>query len=477
MKGFRRTKIVATLGPSSEDRTVVEQLLQTGVDVFRFNLSHPVDNLNDRVEVIRQLARKLNKPVAVMADLQGPKLRIGKLPNGEIDLHSGEKVILSCDDSSALSTDFPIIPVQYLQLYKEVNEGDQLLLDDGLIQLTIQHIESKQIHCVVDEGGVLRQFKGLNRLGGGLMSNHTLTDKDREDIQRAVLANVDYLALSFVRHANEIKSVRHQLQQLDKPVPRIIAKIECMSAINNLVDIIDASDVVMVARGDLGVEAGPAEVPRLQKSIIQQARQHNKLVITATQMMESMTQAPLPTRAEVSDVANAVLDGSDAVMLSAETASGKYPVKTVNMMVKICQTAEAHSSLHIKPTIESCPVHNQDQAIALGCMYTANHFPVEAIVCLTESGNTAISLSRYFSKVPIFAISDNEKTVAHLALAGNILPLFHDYRDLDTERLIPTLLNMLRQSFNLPQKGYILLTRGQCIGKAGGTDTLQILSL
>lgn len=475
MNGIRRTKIVATLGPASDDMATIEQLLRTGVDMFRFNLSHPVEQLSDRVEAIKKLAGQMNKPVAVMADLQGPKIRIGSLANGQIDLQTGQKVMLQCGQPTA--SPYPIIPVKYDALYKEVKIEDKLLLDDGLIQLTVLNIDNKQIHCVVDEGGTLRQFKGLNRLGGGLMANHTLTDKDREDINRAVLAKVDYLALSFVRNADEITALRRLLQELGNTIPRIIAKIECISAITNLTDIIDVSDVVMVARGDLGVETGPAEVPRLQKEIIQQARLRNKLVITATQMMESMTNAPLPTRAEVSDVANAVLDGTDAVMLSAETASGRYPVKTVHMMVKICQTAESNSSLPINTVTATCPVQRQDQAIALACMHTANHFPVEAILCMTESGNTAISLSRYFSKVPIFAVSDNQQTVAHLALASNVQPVFYDYRNIERETLIPTLLQMLRQSFDLPRSGYMLLTRGQTIGKAGGTDTLQILSL
>lgn len=477
MNGLRRTKIVATLGPASEDETTIEQLLRTGVDVFRFNLSHPVDHLSDRVAAIKKMAGQLGKAVAVMADLQGPKIRVGALPNGGLDLYDGLEVELICSSNTAPASSHPIIPVQYADLYEEVNVGDQLLLDDGLIQITVLSIDNDRIHCRVDEGGTLRQFKGLNRLGGGLMANHTFTDKDKQDIRRAVLAKVDYLALSFVQQADEITAVRKQLQASDGVVPRLIAKIECMNAIGNVIDIIDASDVVMVARGDLGVETGPAEVPRLQKEIIQLARQRNRLVITATQMMESMTNAPLPTRAEVSDVANAVLDGTDAVMLSAETASGRYPVKTVNMMVKICMTAESNSSLPIQTVVNHCPVKSQDQAIALACMHTANNFPVEAILCMTESGNTAISLSRYFSKVPIFAISDNQQTVAHLALAGNVLPIFYDYRLLESDELMPTLLQTLRQLYKLPQTGYILLTRGQTIGKAGGTDMLQIVSL
>ncbi|WP_367608434.1 pyruvate kinase [Legionella sp. W05-934-2] len=477
MNGLRRTKIVATLGPASDNQETIEQLLRTGVNVFRFNLSHPVENLAERVAAIRQLASQLKIPVAIMADIQGPKIRIGALANGEITLHSGQTIRLQCGATPTASQSHPIIPVQYANLYKEVKKDDKLLLDDGLIQLSVNAMTDNQIDCVVDEGGTLKQFKGLNRLGGGLMSDHTMTEKDQHDIKRAVLAKVDFLALSFVRKAEEIIAIRQQLSQSNQSVPRLIAKIECMSAIDNLVDIIDAADAVMVARGDLGVEAGPAEVPRLQKRIIQLARQRNKLVITATQMMESMIHAPLPTRAEVSDVANAVLDGTDAVMLSAETASGKYPIKTVHMMVKICQTAETNSSLPIQVEIEPSTVQSQDQAIALGCMHTANHFPVEAILCLTESGNTAISLSRYFSKVPIFAISDNQESVAHLALAGNVLPIFYDYRDLKNDALLPTLIQTLRTSYDLPKTGYLLVTRGKAIGKAGGTDMMQIVSL
>ncbi|STX27666.1 pyruvate kinase II [Legionella beliardensis] len=471
----RRTKIVATLGPACSQADTLRAILAAGVDVLRVNFSHADQSVLTTITTARAIAYELNRPLAVMADLQGPKLRVGKFHSNQINLVPNQQFILDCATKELGDDTF--VGVSYSALCHEVAPGDTLLLNDGLIELKVTSVEAPRIFCKVIEGGILKNNKGLNRKGGGLAAR-ALTDKDREDIHTAVEMAVDYLTLSFVQDESDIAEARQILDKLNAPNIPIIAKIERTEALHNLAEIINASDAVMVARGDLGVEIGEAEVPAIQKKIIEQARRLDKVVITATQMMESMIYQPQPTRAEVSDVANAILDGTDAVMLSAETATGQYPVKVVEMVNKICLSAEKHAAfLYTKPEKDTGHYDRADQAIAMATMYTANHFPIEAIVALTESGASAVWMSRHQSKVPIYAISANPRTVNKLSLVNNIFPILYDFHPLSLDIIKKTVVNHLIKLKLLKVNSFVLLTRGQVIGEAGGTNCMEIIQV
>lgn len=472
---LRQTKIVATLGPASSDPDTLRAMLIAGVDVVRINFSHANTSAIQLIASVRQIADELNKPLAVMADLQGPKIRIGRFKEQAITLHDGQKFTLDCAQPEQPG-DAQGVSVAYPNLASELNPGDHLLINDGLIELSVTQISGSKIHCLVLEGGLLTDRKGLNRKGGGLAAR-TLTEKDRLDLATAVTANVDYISLSFVKDAEDIRHARTLLAQLGAPKIPIIAKIERTEALTNLTEIIQASDAIMVARGDLGVEVGAAEVPAIQKHIIGQARRLDKVVITATQMMESMIHNPQPTRAEVSDVANAILDGTDAVMLSAETASGQFPVKVVSMVNKICLSAEKHAGFYYDNALESCHYQRADQAIAMATMHAANHFPIQAIITLTESGDTAVWISRQHSTVPIIAVSANKRTIGRLSLVHNVFPIFMGYHQFSDSSLNQDVLTQLISSGHLQQPGYVLLTRGRTIGTPSGTNSMEIIKL
>ncbi|MFC3908390.1 pyruvate kinase [Legionella dresdenensis] len=471
---LRRTKIIATLGPACSSLETLRAMLVAGVDVLRVNFSHADDSILATVAAVRQIARELNHPLAIMADLQGPKLRIGTFKNDQITLINGRQFILDC--SRQTPGDENAVGVAYQTLCYEVNPDDTLLLDDGLIELKVTEVKPPLVICKVIEGGLLKNKKGLNRLGGGLAAG-ALTDKDRIDLAKAVSMASDYLTLSFVKDADDIAEARRLLASAGAPELPVIAKIERTEAIHNLTEIIHAADGVMVARGDLAVEIGAAEVPAIQKRIIEQARRMDKIVITATQMMESMIQQPQPTRAEVSDVANAILDGSDAVMLSAETASGNYPVKVITMVDKICLSAEKHAAFSYYRDEDSCHYRRADQAIAMAAMYSANHFPIKAIIALTESGASALWMSRHHSNVPIFAITADERTINKLSLVNNVFPLFFNYHGMTATQAKQQILTHLTQ-FNLLQpNSFVLLSYGQEIGKSGGTNCMEIIKV
>lgn len=473
---LRRTKIVATLGPVSKELTVLTALLQAGVDVVRINFSHTDASAIQLIKEVRAIAAEINHPVAVMADLQGPKIRIGHFKNKSILLIDGQDFTLDCNNDKLLGTEEEVA-VLYPNLAKELAVGDYLLINDGLIELEVQQIRGSKIQCLVIEGGPLSDRKGLNRKGGGLAAR-TLTEKDINDLKTAVLAEVDYISLSFVKDAEDIRHARELIKDFGGKTTPIIAKIERSEALGNLTEIIKEADAIMVARGDLGVEVGAAEVPAIQKHIIEQTRHLDKIVITATQMMESMISNPQPTRAEVSDVANAILDGTDAVMLSAETASGHYPIKVINMVNKTCISAEKHASLFYRTEkVEDCHHQRADQAIALATMHAANHFPIQAIITLTESGDTALWVSRQHSVVPIFAVSANKRTIGRLCLVNNVFPIYLDYHQFTPEELNEQVLHELVKANYLSPQGYVLLTRGKYIGRAGGTNSLEIISL
>ncbi|CZG69784.1 pyruvate kinase [Legionella pneumophila] len=470
---LRRTKIVATLGPASKEPEILRSMLAAGVNVVRINFSHADSSALQLIALVRKIADELNHPVAVMADLQGPKIRVGRFQNKSITLIDGQNFTLDCMAPDTLG-DINGVSVAYPNLASELSIGDHLLINDGLIELEVIEISGSKIHCKVVEGGILTDLKGLNRKGGGLAAR-TLTEKDRNDLRTAIEAEVDYISLSFVKDAEDIRQARALMKDYGAKITPIIAKIERMEALDHLTDIIREADAIMVARGDLGVEVGAAEVPAIQKHIIEQTRLLDKVVITATQMMESMISNPQPTRAEVSDVANAILDGTDAVMLSAETASGLFPVKVITMVNKICLSAEKHASFFYHSDPETCHYQRADQAIAMATMHTANHFPIQAIITLTESGDTALWVSRHHSTVPIFAISANKRTIGRLSLVNNVFPIYIDFHQFNPEGLNQQILHELIKSGHLEKRGYVLLTRGTQIGMPGGTNCMEII--
>lgn len=471
---LRRTKIVATLGPASSNPTTLRALLEAGVNVVRINFSHADESAIELIAQVRHIADELGHPIAVMADLQGPKIRIGRFKDKSITLVDGQSFTLDCYADGVLGTQEEV-SVAYSNLAQELSVGDFLLLNDGLIELEVTAINNSKIHCTVIEGGILTDLKGLNRKGGGLAAR-ALTDKDVRDLGTAIQAQVDYISLSFVKDAEDIRHARKLLSELGAQKTPIIAKIERTEALDHLTEIILEADAIMVARGDLGVEVGAAEVPAIQKHIIEQTRLLDKVVITATQMMESMISSPQPTRAEVSDVANAILDGTDAVMLSAETASGLYPVKVVSMVNKICLSAEKHASFYYPRDSETCHFQRADQAIAMATMHAANHFPIKAIITLTESGDTAQWISRQYSTVPVFAVSANKRTIGRLSLVNNVFPIYMDYRPFNSQSINQEVLNELKR-LNYIDKGYVLLTRGRNIGTPGGTTCMEIIAI
>lgn len=471
---LRQTKIVATLGPSSSDPAIIRTMLTAGVDVIRINFSHADASALQLITLVRQISEELNHPLAIMADLQGPKIRIGRFKNKSITLIEGQHFTLDCHAPDLLG-DNNEVSIAYPNLSRELTPGDHLLLNDGLVELEVITISDSKIHCRVIEGGILSDRKGLNRKGGGLAAR-TMTEKDKRDLQTAIKAEVDYISLSFVKDAEDIRHTRALMNEFGKKIP-IIAKIERTEALEALTEIIQEADAIMVARGDLGVEVGAAEVPAIQKHIIGEARRLDKVVITATQMMESMINNPQPTRAEVSDVANAILDGTDAVMLSAETASGQFPVKVISMVNKICLSAEKHASFYYLSDGEACHYQRADQAIAMATMHAANHFPIQAIITLTESGDTALWISRQQSTVPIIAVSANKRTIGRLCLAHNVFPVFMNYHHFPSEILNNQVLDELTKFGHLEKKGFVLLTRGRIIGTAGGTNSMEIIQL
>ena len=439
----RATKIVATIGPASSTKDVLARVIAAGVDCVRLNFSHgaAADHIA-RAAIVREVAREQGREVAIMADLQGPKIRVGKFKDGKVTLVPGQEFIL---DAECELGDETRAGLDYKELPRDVGPGAILLLDDGLIRLGVIRVEGPRIHTKVVLGGVLSNNKGINRMGGGL-SAPALTAKDMDDIKTAVQISADYLAVSFPKSREDMYMAR-QLLRAAGGHSQLIAKIERAEAITALPEIIGASDGIMVARGDLAVEVGNATVPGLQKRMIRLAREQNKLTITATQMMESMIVNPVPTRAEVSDVANAVLDGTDAVMLSAETASGKYPVETVETMAQVCVEAEKSDTVALDRDFLDRTFTRIDQSVAMATLFTAYHLKAKAIVSLTQSGSTALWMSRLNSGCPIYALTPEVASVRKMALYRNVRPLFlEQHGDRDTVlRLAEELLVSHRQ--------------------------------
>ena len=470
----RNTKIVATLGPASSDPAVLERLIRAGVDVVRLNFSHgKAQDHIDRATLVREVAARVGKPVAIMADLQGPKIRVGKFAEGKVMLENGAKFVL--DAARTELGDLGGVGLDYKELPRDVRPGDTLLLNDGLIVLVVELVKGDKVHTIVKIGGELSNNKGINKQGGGLTAP-ALTSKDMEDIKTAMSFQCEYLAVSFPKSAIDMEMARQLANVAGEPwrhKPGMIAKIERTEAIPQLEAIMKASDGIMVARGDLAVEVGNAAVPALQKRMIRMARAMDKVAITATQMMESMIQNPVPTRAEVSDVANAVLDGTDAVMLSAETAAGKYPVETVEQMVAIALAAEAAEEVKLDADFTNKTFARIDQSIAMGALFTAHHLGCKAILALTESGSTALWMSRYKTDVPIYALTTQVLSERKMALYRNVRPiLMAKFDDRDTALAAAEAL-LVERGVLKPGDTYAI-TCGEPMGYPGGTNMLKV---
>ena len=473
----KRTKIVATLGPATSTDAIIEQLIEAGANVFRLNFSHGnADDHRDRAEMVRRAARKLNRFVGILGDLQGPKIRIARFADQKVHLDVGQSFTLDATlDTNAGNQQQ--VGIDYKALIEDASVGDILLLDDGRVELEVTKTFPHKLHTVVRIGGWLSNNKGINRLGGGL-SAKALTDKDKEDIKLASELAVDYLAVSFPRDAEDMNEARALLKQAGGHA-HLVAKIEraeCVADDDTLDGIISASDAVMVARGDLTVEIGDAELVGVQKNIIQRARSLNKPVITATQMMESMIDSPMPTRAEVSDVANAVLDYTDAVMLSAETAAGDYPVEAVAAMTRIIEGAERQPLAKRSKHRLYEDFTFIEETIALSAMYAANHLTdVKAIIALTESGATPRLMSRLRTAVPIFAYCRREDTQNRVALYRGVdtVPFYAD--QLAPEDITPSAIRVLKEKGAVVPGDVVILTRGDYLNAEGGTNTMKVV--
>lgn len=475
---LRRTKIVATLGPATDDEAVLTRMIENGLNVVRMNFSHGSHKEHiARVETVRRISQQSGKAVGILVDLQGPKIRIAKFLDGGVDVKIGQKFTIDCglDEDSGNDS---IVGVTYKTLYREVKSGNELLLDDGAVVLVVKNIEDKKIHCEVSVGEHLSNAKGLNLRGGGLSAG-ALTDKDKADIKVAGQMKADYVAVSFVCDANDVNRARELFFQAGGS-GGIVSKIERAEAIDHLEEIIDASDVVMVARGDLGVEIGDAELPSIQKQIISLARNRDCATITATQMMQSMIDSPLPTRAEVLDVANSIIDGTDAVMLSAESAVGKHPDLVIETMDRICCGAERNRLPHAARYRDDSDFIDAEESVAMAAMYVANKLDdVVAIVALTESGHTAKLMSRISSGIPIFALSRHSETTHRVSLYRGVYPLKWELKTdkQDYSYMSSQIFQALEGCLQLNKGDKIIVTQGDMKGVQGQTNTMRIISV
>lgn len=467
----RRTKIIATLGPATDE--VLEETIRAGVDVVRINFSHgTAQEHRARAERVRRLSEAHNRYVGILGDLQGPKIRIARFAQGSVQLYSGEPFVLDArlgedaGDARRVGITYPYLP-------QDVHPGDQLLLDDGRLVLVVDRVADHEIHTRVVVGGTLSDNKGINRQGGGL-SAPAITDKDRADIRLAAQIEVDYLAVSFPRCADDVLEARVLLREAGGE-GGIIAKIERPEALEVVDEIIRVSDGVMIARGDLGVEIGDAELPAVQKELISKARDMNRVAITATQMMETMVSSPIPTRAEVFDVANAVLDGTDAVMLSGETAVGRYPVQAIEAMGRVCLAAEKQRRAKISGHRLNTRFHRVDEAIAMAAMYTANHLGVRAIAALTESGSTALWMSRISSAIPIYALTRHVQTSRKVTLYRGVFPAAMNTIHTSHAQANREAVDLLRSRGLVEDGDLVIITKGDLMGVDGGTNAMKIV--
>ncbi len=475
----RRTKILATLGPSTDTVDSIKAIVKAGANVVRMNFSHgsAADHI-ERAERVRQVAEELGTYVGILGDLQGPKIRISRFKNDFVMLSMGQAFTLDAELDKQDGTE-DVVGIDYKQLPDDVFNGDILLLDDGRIQLKVESIEGRKIHTTVTVAGKLSNNKGINRLGGGL-SAEALTEKDKQDIVTAAKMGVDYLAVSFPRSGADLDYARSLAEKAGCHA-KICAKVERAETVASdeaIDDIIKASDAVMVARGDLGVEIGDAELVGVQKKLIARSRQLNRIVITATQMMESMIESPMPTRAEVMDVANAVLDGTDAVMLSAETAAGKYPTETVAAMARVCEGAETHPSVKISKHRQGEFFDGVSETTSMAAMFAANHLPsIKAIVGLTESGNTPKLMSRITTSLPIIAMSRHTATLNAMALYRGVKPVYFNSIGSEPGFLTKDVVNALRDNGLLNVGDQFILTYGDQMETVGATNVCKIITV
>ncbi len=477
---LRRTKIVTTLGPATDREGVLENIIQAGANMVRMNFSHgSAEDHIARANLVRELAAKLGRHVAILGDLQGPKIRVSTFKDGKIYLTLGDKFILDATLGKG-EGDQQQVGIDYKQLPEDVVPGDVLLLDDGRVQLQVERVEGSRIFTCVTVAGPLSNNKGINKKGGGL-SAPALTDKDKEDIKTAAAMAVDYLAVSFPRSGADLNYARELAREAGCNA-KIVAKVERAETVATdeaMEDVILASDVVMVARGDLGVEIGDSELMGVQKKLIRTARRLNRVVITATQMMESMIKAPLPTRAEVMDVANAVLDGTDAVMLSAETAAGDFPVETVNAMASVCLGAEKHPSVNVSNHRMNYTFNSIEECVAMSAMYAANHMAgIKGIVTMTESGTTPLLMSRLSSGLPIFAMSRHQQTLNWATLFRGVTPVYFDGdENLPVLQFCLDALNVLKEQGYVKAGDLVIVTHGDKLETTGSTNTCKLITV
>jgi pyruvate kinase len=472
---LRRTKIVATLGPASEKPKTLRKMIESGLDVARLNFSHgSADEHRERARRLRKAASDCGRDVGLIGDLQGPKIRVMRFKRGSVHLRNGDSFFLDSQLGLKEGTNKGV-GVALETLHEDVSPGDTLLLNDGLISLQVDRVEGTRIHTTVIDGGFLSDHKGINLKGGGL-SAPALTDVDRENIRLAAELEIDFLAVSFVRNGEDIEEAR-RLFEAAGGKGQIVAKIERTEAVENIDSIIAAADVIMVARGDLGVEMGYAGLTGIQKKLIRKTRKAHKIVITATQMMESMIENPIPTRAEVSDVANAVIDGTDAVMLSGETAVGKHPNKAIQSMAEVCVGAEKYQVPHSGSQRASDSFDRVDEAIAMAAMYTANHLNVKAIIALTESGSTTRWMSRVRSDIPIYALTPHNATSRRVALYRGVYPVEFGI-DIDNPRsLYQDIFTTLLSKGHVAVGDLVIFTKGDLDGVSGSTNAMKILQV
>lgn len=473
---LRRTKILATLGPATDKPGVLEALFEAGIDVVRLNFSHgSAQDHIDRANRVRELSKKTGRRVGILADLQGPKIRIERFKENKVWLEEGQAFALDIN-LGKLDGDNTQVGISYEPLAREVKPGTRLLLDDGRVVLDVVNVENNtRVNTTVVVGGDLSNNKGINLLGGGL-SAAALTDKDKEDIKTIAVIDADYVAISFPRTAEDMHEAR-SLLEAQGCYAGLVAKVERAEAMEVIDEIILASDAIMVARGDLGVEIGDANLPAAQKHLINRSRELNRAVITATQMMESMIENPIPTRAEVFDVANAIVDGTDAIMLSAETASGKHPVKTVQAMVRICLETEKQPSVTKSMHRMTDKFNRIDEAIAMAAMYMANHTEIAGVASLTESGSTPLWMSRINSELPIFAFSNNERTLGRVTLYKGVFPIPFSKEKMESPSVTQSLINALKKRGVVKPGDALIRTKGDLAGASGGTNSLKVINV
>ncbi|MHC9084853.1 pyruvate kinase [Luteimonas sp. RIT-PG2_3] len=471
----RRTRILATLGPATDAPGVLDAILRAGVDVVRLNFSHgdPSDQIA-RAQAVREAAQRVGKEVGILADLPGPKIRVEKFAEGKVALRTGDRFDLLASADAPLGTQHEV-GVSYLGLPGDLSPGDVLMLDDGMVQLQVDRIEGERIVTSVLNDSVLSNRKGLNKLGGGL-SLGALTERDRELIAVAAEIGVDFIAVSFCRNAADMNEAR-AIARSHGCDAAMVSKVERAEAIENLAEVIDASDVVMVARGDLGVEIGDAELPGLQKKIIRESLARSKVVITATQMLQSMVDSPIPTRAEVLDVANAVIDGTDAVMLSAETAAGNFPLRSVEAMARVCIGAERQFAHDTDFEKAQRNLARADQAIAMATMFLTEHIGVRAIVAMTESGGTARFLSRFRSSAPIYAFARHDGSRRRMAMMRDVFPMDYDSRGQTPREAARGSIRKLVEAGLLEPGDRVVFTSGEHMETHGATNTLRLLQI